>query len=167
MSYFEKFEGLDETDNKILDILRADARTPYAEIGKELGIARQTVKNRVDAMEERGIIKGYVTLVDVTDDIEAMLVLVDIDAHPEYFNDVIEYLQKDPMVKKLYQMTGGCRLHAMVVISSQRQLQNYVHRLRNNLMGVKYISYSAALSILKDSGGVRHYEESDNEQENK
>lgn len=150
---FEKISGLDDIDNKILKMLRNDARIAYAEIGKELNLARQTVKNRIDALEERGIIRGYTTLMDATADTEAILFFIDIETHPEYFNDVIDYLQKDTVVKRLYQMTGACRLHVMAVASNHRQLQSYVDMLRTKLMGIRYITYSVSLSTLKDSGG--------------
>lgn len=152
------FEGLDEIDNRILEMLRFDARKSFAEIGKELNIARQTVKNRVAAMEQRGIIRGYVTMIDTIADTETSLVFIDIDVNPEYFNDVIEYLQKDPAVQRMYQMTGTCHLHLISCFSSHRWLQNYVDRLRKKLMGVRYVTYSIAMSTLKDSGGVIHNE---------
>lgn len=155
MEYSERMNGLDEIDSRILALLRTDARRTYADIAKELGLVRQTVKNRIAAMEDRGIIRGYVTLVDMAADSEAILCFIDIDLYPDYFNDAIEYLQKDPMVQKLYQMTGSCRLHVMSIAVNHRQLQYYVDNLRKKLMGVRYITYSVALSTLKDSGGVR------------
>lgn len=51
--------GLDEIDNQIINILIADARLTYSEIGEKVGISRVAVKKRVAALEEQGIIKGY------------------------------------------------------------------------------------------------------------
>ena len=39
---------LDETDYKILDVLRRDARTPFTEVGRDLGISDATVHVRVN-----------------------------------------------------------------------------------------------------------------------
>jgi Lrp/AsnC family transcriptional regulator for asnA, asnC and gidA len=50
---------LDETDYRILEILRRDARTPFTEISRDLGISDATVHVRVRRMKDEGIIKGY------------------------------------------------------------------------------------------------------------
>jgi len=56
--------GLDEIDNQIVNLLIEDARLTYSDIGEKVGLSRVAVKNRVSALEERGIIKGYHADVD-------------------------------------------------------------------------------------------------------
>ena len=51
-------EGLDDLDNKILEIIKDNARLTYKEIGEQVGISRVSVKTRMDALQEKGIIKG-------------------------------------------------------------------------------------------------------------
>ena len=55
---------MDETDRKILDILRENARMSFSEIGSAVGISRVSVKKRMTAMEEAGIIRGYRAVID-------------------------------------------------------------------------------------------------------
>ena len=55
---------LDETDYKILEILRRDARTPFTEVGRDLGISDATVHVRVKRMTDEGIIKRYTVVVE-------------------------------------------------------------------------------------------------------
>lgn len=50
---------LDHVDRKIIEILRRDARTPFTDIGKDLGISDATVHVRVKKLVEGGVIKGY------------------------------------------------------------------------------------------------------------
>ena len=50
---------LDEIDYKILETLRRDARTPFTEVGRDLGISDATVHVRVNKMMGEGIIKRY------------------------------------------------------------------------------------------------------------
>jgi len=52
----------DEIDHKIVEFLNRDFRMPYAEIAKALGVSRQTVKNRVDALRKRGVLYWEVRL---------------------------------------------------------------------------------------------------------
>ena len=57
-------EGLDLLDQKILLLLIQNARMSYSDIGKQVGISRVAVKMRVQAMEQKGIIEEYTTIVN-------------------------------------------------------------------------------------------------------
>ena len=48
-----------ELDQKILEILTNDARTPHAQICKQVGLSRPAVTERVKKLEQSGIIEGY------------------------------------------------------------------------------------------------------------
>lgn len=50
---------MDALDRKILQALALDARTPYAQIAKQLGVATGTIHQRAKRMVESGIIKGF------------------------------------------------------------------------------------------------------------
>ncbi len=54
---------VDETDLKILKLLRQNARLSYREIGKQIQVSTGTVSDRVKQMQRDGIIKGFVTAV--------------------------------------------------------------------------------------------------------
>jgi DNA-binding Lrp family transcriptional regulator len=55
---------IDETDRRILASLNENARKSYRDIASELDVALSTVSTRVKRLEEAGVIKGYVPLVD-------------------------------------------------------------------------------------------------------
>jgi Lrp/AsnC family transcriptional regulator, leucine-responsive regulatory protein len=58
-------EELDEVDRAILHLLQEDARSNSAtDIAEKVDVTANTVRNRIQRLEERGIIKGYVPLVD-------------------------------------------------------------------------------------------------------
>ena len=50
-----QIEGLDEIDNRILSVIRDNARLSYKDIGEQVGISRVSVKTRMDTMQEKGI----------------------------------------------------------------------------------------------------------------
>ena len=50
--------GLDELDQKIVQLLIKNARFSYSDIGKEVGISRVAVKARIQALEKRGLLKN-------------------------------------------------------------------------------------------------------------
>ena len=52
-------EGVDSIDNKIIHLLRNNARMSYSAIGEVVGLSRVAVKNRIDVLEKIGIIQSY------------------------------------------------------------------------------------------------------------
>ena len=51
---------LDDIDRQILHLLQRDARSISTEsIGSEVGVAASTVRNRINKMEDAGVIRGY------------------------------------------------------------------------------------------------------------
>ncbi|MGC9061110.1 MAG: Lrp/AsnC family transcriptional regulator, partial [Thermoplasmata archaeon] len=54
----------DETDRKILIELIKDASLKVTEIAKKLGMPRTTVQERIERMQEKGIIKRFTVIPD-------------------------------------------------------------------------------------------------------
>ena len=55
---------LDDTDRAILRILQEDARTPFSEVARRIDMSSATVHDRVNRMEDAGVIRGYHAKVD-------------------------------------------------------------------------------------------------------
>jgi Lrp/AsnC family leucine-responsive transcriptional regulator len=51
--------GLDRIDAQLLELLQADGRRPYAELGAAVGISGPAAHERVKKLEARGVISGY------------------------------------------------------------------------------------------------------------
>ena len=49
---------MDKLDQRILELIKDNARLSYSEIGKSVGISRVAVKKRMDAMENAGVIRA-------------------------------------------------------------------------------------------------------------
>jgi len=52
----------DETDQKILTLLRHDGRRSISDLATELGLSRATVRSRIERMERQGDIVGYTVI---------------------------------------------------------------------------------------------------------
>lgn len=50
---------MDETDIRIVEMLQQNARTPNAEIARQVGMAPSAILERIRKLEERGVIEGY------------------------------------------------------------------------------------------------------------
>jgi DNA-binding Lrp family transcriptional regulator len=55
---------LDETDHRIVSLLRRDARQSFQRIGSQVSLSAPAVKRRVDRLEADGVLQGYSAQVD-------------------------------------------------------------------------------------------------------
>jgi len=69
----DSWSNLDKIDQKIIEILNQNARTPSKEIASELrksgeDVSDRTIRKRIERLEKSGIIKGYkAVLTDVSE----------------------------------------------------------------------------------------------------
>jgi DNA-binding Lrp family transcriptional regulator len=50
---------MDDTDRRLLALLRDDARLPVATLARALGVSRATVQNRIARLRREGVIQGF------------------------------------------------------------------------------------------------------------
>lgn len=158
-------EGLDEFDNKIIELLKDNARLSYSEIGEQIGISRVSVRKRMEALEEKGIIQGYKAIVDPTKVPGGVEFILDVDTTPECYEEVVEWLSKSKYIHQIYSVTGECAIHATGRVSNPRNLDLLSNSLyREAKKGVRRICGRIVLSTLMDrDGGVDYvrYQESE------
>ena len=159
-----QIEGIDEIDNKILEEIKDNARLTYKEIGEAVGISRVSVKNRMDAMQGKGIIKGFVTVIDPTNVPEGTLFFLDIISDSEHYEDVVEYLSKSNIIRQIYSVSGECRIHAVGYANYAAELNLLSNSIFRGKLGVQKITCNTVLSTLMDvDGGVEYVRYQDDE----
>ena len=95
--------GIDYVDNKIVKLLKNNARMSYSDIASEIGLSRTAVTTRITNLEKAGIIKGYKTIVKT----ELLSFLMNIETKPETFEDWKQALKNIPEVNDKYGRTIG------------------------------------------------------------
>ena len=55
---------MDQTDHRIVALLRDHARRSFQDIGKQVALSAPAVKRRVDRLEREGVIRGYSANID-------------------------------------------------------------------------------------------------------
>jgi DNA-binding Lrp family transcriptional regulator len=55
---------VDQTDRRIVALLREDARRSFSDIGRHVHLSAPAVKRRVDRLERDGVLLGYTAVVD-------------------------------------------------------------------------------------------------------
>ena len=148
-------DGLDDLDQKIIRCLIQNARMPYSEIGQQVGISRVAVKMRVQALEKKGIIEEYTTIINPQKISGAISCYFEIETVPDTLEEVISILEKNDTVTQIYRVTGKSRLHVHAVSPSQEELEQLLHGTMDHLPGVLECSTNIILSRVKDIKGLR------------
>ncbi len=121
---------LDTTNQKLITLLRADARMPAAEIAKRLDVSRATVQNRMRRLETDGVILGYT--VKLTDDLDDAPInaVMSIECNSNDEAAIIENLRGNPNVGRVHHTTGRWDLIAEIHADSLPTFNKVVGRIR-------------------------------------
>jgi len=98
---------LDDIDMEILELLAADARRPYSEIGEAVGRSGPAVSERVSKLEEAGVLEGFTVDVDRSQLREGVPVLVEVSVAAEARERVRAAFRSAEAVEGLFTTAGG------------------------------------------------------------
>ena len=147
--------GLDELDQKIIQLLIENARISYSDIGEKTGISRVAVKARIQALEKKGVIEEYTTIINPQKISGAVSCYFEIEVKPDELMQVTDILYKNNIVTQIYRVTGKDKLHVHAVASSSDEMEDLLHNVIDTLPGIISCSCNIILSRIKDIKGLR------------
>ena len=140
---------LDDTDNAIIELLRADGRLPYRAIARELGVTESTVRARVRRLEESDTMR----VVAVTD-IEAagftMLLAVGVQVENRPPEQVAREMAAIPEVFSVNVVVGAHDVEILVVAEDQAALTQLITGRLAEVAGVRRLTPALAVDVLKN-----------------
>ncbi len=141
---------LDEIDKKILEILQKNARTPYTQIAKEVGLSEGAVRKRIEALEKKGIIKRYVAVIDPRKIGYNSITLLGLDAEPTKLLEIANEISKLKEAKNVYLTTGDHMIMAEIWAKDGKELSNILANKIAKIEGVKRICPAIILEKIKE-----------------
>ena len=147
--------GLDELDQKIIQLLIENARISDSDIGEKTGISRVAVKARIQALEKKGVIEEYTTIINPQKISGAVSCYFEIEVKPDELTQVTDILYKNDIVTQIYRVTGKDKLHVHAVASSSDEMEDLLHNVIDTLPGIISCSCNIILSRIKDIKGLR------------
>jgi DNA-binding Lrp family transcriptional regulator len=132
----EAWSNLDKVDQKIIEILNVNARTPSKDIAVELrklghDVSDRTIRKRIERLEKSGIIKGYkAVLSDVaeTNEHEALFLKFKVTKSIETLKESIrEHVVSLPYYLLVADMEGEWNM--LVILRVERGFKNPAARL--------------------------------------
>ena len=110
---------LDETDLEILRLLVEDARRPYNEIADRVDVSAPTVSDRIDRLQELGVIQGFTVDIDRSKVSEGTDVLIELELAPTIDDRVADRVGALEEVEHVF-ATTDCRLFAVATVTQGR-----------------------------------------------
>lgn len=139
---------MDDTDRRLLALLRTDARMPVARLAKALGVARGTVQNRMSRLEREGVIAGYSVRLRPQIDEHRIAALMTIAVEGNNAEKVLRALKGDPAVHALHTTNGRWDIVAELRADSLEAFDRVLGRIRQ-VEGIASTETSLLLSTHK------------------
>jgi len=142
---------LDPIDHRLLEILQKNARTKLNEMAQQLGLTIPTISERIQKLEDRGVIKGYTAILDAKrlgKDITAFItVSIDSSKHYQMF---MERARETEEILECHSVTGEGSHLIKVRSENTNALEKLLSRIQS-WPGVLSTKTSVVLSTIKES----------------
>jgi Lrp/AsnC family transcriptional regulator, leucine-responsive regulatory protein len=122
---------VEDLDRRIVDLLRADGRMSYTDLGKAMGLSTSAVHQRVRRLEERGVIKGYAAVVDpeaLDLPLTAFISITPLD--PAAPDDIPERLRGVPELEACHSVAGEENYILKARVHTPGDLEDLLARVR-------------------------------------
>ena len=128
---------IDEIDKKILNLLAANARTPFLEIARICGVSGAAIHQRVNKLEEIGMFKGSCYLMD--EKTLGYTTCAYIAVHFEkggVYQSVLEELKKIPEIVECHYTTGAFGLMLKIYAKDNSHLMHILSKQIQEIPGI-------------------------------
>lgn len=120
---------VDALDIRIINELNRNSRQSFAKIGRLISLSASSVRERIQKLEDIGIIRNYTLKVDYDKlgfGLEVFIMLKLFSGKLKIFMIKIETW---PEIKEAYRITGPQNIHMRVVLKDQLHLQQFIDKL--------------------------------------
>jgi len=142
---------VDDTDRRILDHLQKDGRASNAELADAVGLSPSPTWRRVKAMEEAGVVRGYVALLDAkavglpVNVFMSVSLTTQVEGALKLFERAVA---SRPEVMECYLMTGDSDYLLRIVVPDLQAYERFVMDF-TKIAGIAQIRSSFALRAVK------------------
>ena len=135
---------LDKLNWLILEELQLNARAPLTEISKKVGLSSPSVAERIQKMEDAGIIKGYGSRLDMEALGYPLGVYISIKIRFGKVESFEEYIKTVPEISECHKLTG----HDCMLMKGYVKNPKHLEDLNNRLTSYGELTTSLILSSI-------------------
>lgn len=121
---------LDETDRKLIALLRHDARMPVSTLAADLKLSRATIKSRIDRLVEKGVIQGFTVLLKSGADSARVRAVMLVEIEGQWTDKVAKRLSGIPQVRTIHSTNGRWDLVVDIETESLEEFDTILREIR-------------------------------------
>ncbi len=146
---------IDATDRKILELLQVNGRMSNAEMAEAVGLTVSSVHERVKKLERKGIIKGYVAVVDPEKLGKPMLAFVrlTVSSHETAKEGIQQLCSSEIDILECHNVAGEDCFILKVRAAGPQQLEKLLTAIRGSADAGRSVT-NIVLSTYKESSRV-------------
>jgi DNA-binding Lrp family transcriptional regulator len=142
--------------DELIDLLKANARTPVGDLAKQLELTEGEVDARIAKLEAEGMILGYQAVVDPEKTANGRVhALIEAKITPERgggFDRIAARIARFTEVQSCYLISGGYDLLVVVEGGSLQEVARFVSEKLSTIKGVLSTTTRFRLKIYKENG---------------
>jgi Transcriptional regulators len=145
--------ALDRIDRRILQELAADGRLSNTDLARKVGLSPSPCWQRVRRLQDQGIIRGYVAILDQEQLGAAEIVMIDVilERHDdEVVEDFGRTMRSMPEVLEVHLTTGEYDYLLKVAVAGTRGYEAFLREKLYRVRGIRHTRSSFVLRCLKD-----------------
>jgi Lrp/AsnC family transcriptional regulator, leucine-responsive regulatory protein len=138
---------MDEIDRLILNQMTQNSRVSMTDLGKSIGLSAPSVSERIKKLEDKGVIKGYTTLIDhkkLEKQITAF-VLFDTDRCKQF----VEFCRSYPDIIECHRLAGQYSYLVKIITEDVISLEKFIDQA---------IKFGKSSTLIVLSSPVEHRE---------
>lgn len=122
---------MEKIDRTIVELLAADGRMSYTDLGRHTGLSTSAAQQRVRRLEQRGVITGYAARIDPVALGRTLTAFVEVTPmDPTQPDDIPERLAPIVEVVSCYSVAGESNYLLKVQVATPLDLEHLLLRLR-------------------------------------
>ena len=144
---------LDAIDRKLLNLLQSDAKLPYAQLAKRLGISTSGAHKRIARLVSAGVVKKFVAVVDPQLVGKKLKAFIGISTSPGACGEVIARLGRRPEVLEIHEVAGEHDLFVKLITEDTSRLNVLLHEI-DRIPGVSSTRTLVVLKTEKETAAI-------------
>ena len=145
--------NLDETDLKLLKILSKNGRITGIELSKKLDISSSTVTRKIKRLEDSGVIKGYLAIIDAEKfgNMARSALTIKISGGVE-INRILDELVQIEDICNIFETMGNYDILLTCCNRDESQIYEVIKKIRSmdGVMSVDFTTIVSRRKILKN-----------------
>ncbi len=144
---------MDETDKKILRLLQKNAKQNTKEIASQIKLTISPTFERIKKLEQQGVIKGYVAILDRTKIGKSLMAYCQISLFKHSKELILNFraeVAKFPEIIRCHHVSGNYDFLLEVAVNDMNEYQQFVVEKLSIVDGISNIQSSFVMEEIKE-----------------